>query len=486
MPAPAPSHPPPPAAPPAAWRVMEPLVKDQEDGPPAPCPTVIASNPSFICVTVKSPQTSTRFLLPEVSTIQQFKEDIAKRFGCEASQLVLVFFGRILRDQDTLRKCGVSDGMTVHLVIRKRDPEDTAREHSYELRAPECTPEPPSPSFSPSSQEAWCQTEEKAPSEWPLVPTSEMIVQKVRQVILANPEVQRLAQQVPAIRHILNNMGIMRVILNKMREIVDMAKGHEVTPPPPDPKGPDQALVSLPRNIPGGDNPLRRLNSEIQEPVPNAASDPFAVSSCYSTMVRDTRPEPLGLRGQRAPMEEPHRPLGFSQSATSVCTNVSDDGASLFNTFSSPIGHSLPTPSPVGPPPGFGPFNPEGLHPPDPAEIPLMIVHLCNAYTKRMMFSLMQDALLASEGARGADPERVRQQELHFSQQMQSPEMVAAMSNPKAIQAWVQMEQGLQALLAEAPVLIPWFLLRLKGLGYSTGREPWANDPRGQAAATME
>ncbi|KAH0625321.1 hypothetical protein JD844_033835 [Phrynosoma platyrhinos] len=219
---------------------MEIMDKDQE-GATVTCPAVIASNPNFICVTAKSPKASAQFVLPEISTVQQFKEELSKHFNCETSQLVLVFFGRILKDQDTLRQCGIGDGMTVHLVIRslKRDPEESTRP-SYVPRAPDCTPIPPenrtlsSPAFSPSTQGLWSHPETNpsgAASEWQLVPTSEKIIQKVRQVILANPEIQQLAQKVPAISHILNNMGIMRVILNKMREIMDLAKNPEMPYP---------------------------------------------------------------------------------------------------------------------------------------------------------------------------------------------------------------------------------------------------------------
>ncbi|XP_042316383.1 ubiquilin-1-like [Sceloporus undulatus] len=470
---------------------METMDKNQE-GATLTCPAVIASNPSFICVTAKSPKGSAQFVLPEISTVQQFKEELSKHFNCETSQLVLVFFGRILKDQDTLRQCGISDGMTVHLVIRslKRDPEDPTRP-SYVPRASDCTPNPPdngslpSPAFSSSTQGLWSHPEtnpSSAASEWQLVPTSEKIIQKVRQVILANPEVQQLAQKVPAIGHILNNMGIMRVILNKMREIMDMAKNPEMVQ---DLKNPDQALPNLQNNIPGGDNPLRQLNSDVHEPSLNASPDAFVAPSPYATLVRNSCPEHSGLRGQEPPTEDARDRLGrlpFSHSTTSLCTNGSDD---IFNSLASPLGHSLSVPN-LMPASGTEMFNTGGIQAPEAAEIPMLIVNLCNAYTKRVMFSLMQNALLASEGTWPADPESIQQQMMHFSQQMQSPEMVAAMSNPKAIQAWVQMEQGLQALLAEAPVLIPWFMLRLKGLGYSTGGNPWPSDSPCQGPVILE
>ncbi|XP_053240899.1 ubiquilin-1-like [Podarcis raffonei] len=448
---------PPPLPPPC---IMETMDKDPE-GPPEACP-ILASNPNFICITAKSPKSSAQFLLPELSTIQQFKEELAKHFSCDTSQLVLVYFGRILKDKDTLRQCGITDGMTVHLVIRtlKRDLEDPPQSpYVPGTMPPALTPSGgslPSPAFGSSLRGSW-GSPEAAPSssEWQLVPTSEMIVEKVWQVILANPEIQQLAQQVPAIRHILNNMDIMRVILDKMREIVDLAKNPEMFQ---DLKAPDQALISLHGSIPGGDNPLRQLNSELPEPGLNAIQELFA-----STLGRS--------QGSQLESLEHVGSLPLCHSSHSTHSTCSEE-STAFSNLAPPPGQSSSMPN-LPPTSGAGAFGLGSLPPPDASEIPKLIVNLCNAYTKRMMYSLMQSALRAAEGPPVAQQEQAQQQVLHFSQQMQSPEMVAAMSNPKAIQAWVQMEQGLQALMAEAPVLVPWFMLRLRG--YSTGVSPWVN-----------
>ncbi|XP_060119913.1 ubiquilin-3-like [Heteronotia binoei] len=419
---------------------MEILGKGQEGT--LPCPP-IAPSPSFICVTAKSPKASAQFVLPETCTIQQFKEDIAKRFKCESSQLVLVFFGRILKDQATLRQCGINDGMTVHLVIRSqpRDMEDLL---PYRPRMPACPQAPslgPTP-FSLGTQGSWGPPESRLASP-------ETIVQKVRQVILANPEIQQLAQQVPSISHILNNADIMRVILDKMREIMDLARSPEMVILP-EPKGPDQALASLQSNVPGGDNPLRQLNSEVQEPGLNPGQDCFGPNP-YATLGRGPCPFPEQgtLRGQEC----------HSLASPSTTSLGSVEGG-LCNGWVHPLGPSPSLPS-LAYCSGMEPFVTQN---PDPAEIPLMIVNLCNAYTKRMMITLMQNALLASQNAQAGQQEQIQDQVTNLSQQMQSPEMTAAMSNPTAIQAWVQMEQGLQTLLGEAPVLIPWFMLRLRGL----------------------
>ncbi|KAL7391301.1 hypothetical protein ABVT39_007340 [Epinephelus coioides] len=51
--------------------------------------------------------------------------------------------------------------------------------------------------------------------------------------------------------------------------------------------------------------------------------------------------------------------------------------------------------------------------------------------------------------------QQMRQQIPLFLQQMQSPELLAAMLNPRAMEALLHIQQGLQTLAAEAPALIP-------------------------------
>lgn len=51
--------------------------------------------------------------------------------------------------------------------------------------------------------------------------------------------------------------------------------------------------------------------------------------------------------------------------------------------------------------------------------------------------------------------EQWRQQLLTFLQQMHLSDMLIALANPKASQAILQIEHGLQLLVTEAPILLP-------------------------------
>lgn len=71
-----------------------------------------------IRVSVKTAQDCQEFTLAENSSIRHFKKQISKRFHCDIDRLVLIFTGKILRDQDILSQRGILHGTTVHLVVR--------------------------------------------------------------------------------------------------------------------------------------------------------------------------------------------------------------------------------------------------------------------------------------------------------------------------------------------------------------------------------
>ncbi|XP_052616129.1 ubiquilin-1-like [Peromyscus californicus insignis] len=74
----------------------------------------------IIKVSIKTPQDCQEFLLAENSNVHRFKKQISKYLHCDADRLVLIFSGKILRDQDILSQRGILDGSTVHVVVRTR------------------------------------------------------------------------------------------------------------------------------------------------------------------------------------------------------------------------------------------------------------------------------------------------------------------------------------------------------------------------------
>lgn len=78
------------------------------------------SSSRIIRVSVKTPQDCQEFFLAENSNVHRFKKQISKYLHCDTDRLVLIFTGKILQDQDILSQRGILDGSTVHAVVRSR------------------------------------------------------------------------------------------------------------------------------------------------------------------------------------------------------------------------------------------------------------------------------------------------------------------------------------------------------------------------------
>lgn len=223
----------------------------------------------------------------------------------------------------------------------------------------------------------------------------------------------------------------------------------------------DLALSNL-ESIPGGYNALRRMYTDIQEPMLSAAQEQFggnpfaAVGSGSSgegsqpsrTENRDPLPNPWAAGTQSSPTNttttSSHSMPGCSSSSTTLGNTMAAANyvASVFST------------------PGMQNLLQQIT------ENPQLIQNMLSApYMRSMMQSLSQNPDLAAQMMMSSPlfasnpqlQEQMRPQLPNFLQQMQNPDTIAAMSNPRAMQALLQIQQGLQTLATEAPGLIPSF-----------------------------
>ncbi|XP_051498802.1 ubiquilin-1 isoform X4 [Apus apus] len=451
-------------------------------GPPSPpgSPSRGSAEPRIIKVTVKTPKEKEEFAVSEGSSVRQFKEEISKRFKSHTDQLVLIFAGKILKDQDTLTQHGIHDGLTVHLVIKTQN-----RSQDHPTQQANTTGSTATTSTSSSSTSTPASTnsnpfglgglgglaglsslglntsnfsELQSQMQRQLMSNPEMMVQimenpfvqsmlsnpdLMRQLIMANPQMQQLIQRNPEISHMLNNPDIMRQTLELARNPAMMQEMM---------RNQDRALSNL-ESIPGGYNALRRMYTDIQEPMLNAAQEQFG-GNPFASLVSNASPggdsQPSRTEN-RDPLPNPWAPQSSSQTATSTSTSGENDGSSSAgNSTSGSSGQSSTVPN-LGPGVGAGMFNTPGMQSllQQITENPQLMQNMLSApYMRSMMQSLSQNPDLAV--------------------QMQNPDTLSAMSNPRAMQALLQIQQGLQTLATEAPGLIPGFSPGVGGLG-STG-----------------
>ncbi|XP_016078399.1 PREDICTED: ubiquilin-1 isoform X2 [Miniopterus natalensis] len=450
-----------------------------------------STEPKIMKVTVKTPKEKEEFAVPEDSSVQQFKEEISKRFKSHTDQLVLIFAGKILKDQDTLSQHGIHDGLTVHLVIKTQNrPQDHSSQQTNTSGSNVTTSTAPNSNSTSGSAtsnpfglgglgglaglsslglNSTNFSELQSQMQRQLMNNPEMMVQimenpfvqsmlsnpdLMRQLIMANPQMQQLIQRNPEISHMLNNPDIMRQTLELARNPAMMQEMM---------RNQDRALSNL-ESIPGGYNALRRMYTDIQEPMLNAAQEQFG-GNPFASLVSNTSSgegsQPSRTEN-RDPLPNPWAPQASqSSSASSGTTNAV--GGTGGNTASSTPGQSS-APS-LGPGVGASMFNTPGMQSllQQITENPQLMQNMLSApYMRSMMQSLSQNPDLAA--------------------QMQNPDTLSAMSNPRAMQALLQIQQGLQTLATEAPGLIPGFTPGLGALG-STGGSSGTN---GSSSAPSE
>lgn len=476
---------------------------------------------------------------------ERFKEEISRRFKAQQDQLVLIFAGKILKDGDTLNQHGIKDGLTVHLVIKtpqKAQDQTTATASSPSTpdpaSAPSTTPASPATPAQPSTSGSAASdtgsgsrrssgggpspgTGEGPPSatasilsgfggilglgslglgsanfmelqqqmQRQLMSNPEMLSQimenplvqdmmsnpdLMRHMIMANPQMQQLMERNPEISHMLNNPELMRQTMELARNPAMMQEMM---------RNQDRALSNL-ESIPGGYNALRRMYTDIQEPMFSAAREQFGNNPFSSLAGNSDSSSSQPLRTEnREPLPNPWSPSPpTSQAPGSGGEGTGGSGTSQVHpTVSNPFGINAASL-------GSGMFNSPEMQAllQQISENPQLMQNVISApYMRSMMQTLAQNPDFAAQmmvnvplfAGNPQLQEQLRLQLPVFLQQMQNPESLSILTNPRAMQALLQIQQGLQTLQTEAPGLVP----SLGSFGMSRTPAPSAGSSAGSA-----
>ncbi|XP_069463238.1 ubiquilin-4 isoform X2 [Ambystoma mexicanum] len=273
----------------------------------------------------------------------------------------------------------------------------------------------------------------------------------MRQMIMANPQMQQLMERNPEISHMLNNPELMRQTMELARNPAMMQEMM---------RNQDRALSNL-ESIPGGYNALRRMYTDIQEPMFSAAREQFG-SNPFSALGGNTdgsSAPPLRTEN-REPLPNPWNPSSpASQAQVPGSEGSTVNTSQTTPTVSNPLGINAASL-------GTGMFSsPEmqGVLQQISDNPQLMQSMISAPYMRSMMESLAQNPdyavqMMGNNPLLAGNPqlqEQLRHQLPVFLQQMQNPESLSVMTNPRAMQALLQIQQGLQTLQTEAPGLVP-------------------------------
>lgn len=397
-----------------------------------------------------------------VFLFEQFKILVAQKFEAEPEQLVLIFAGKIMKDTDTLKMHNIKDNLTVHLVIKS-----PTRTNEAPARAPADVRQTPfglnqfgglagmealgAGSNTFMDLQARMQNELlnngdmlRSLMDNPLVQQMMNNPETMRQLITSNPQMQDLMQRNPEISHMLNNPDLLRQTMELARNpsmLQELMRSH------------DRAMSNL-ESVPGGYSALQRIYRDIQEPMMNAATESFGRNPFAGLVEGSGGGSAAGVNPQqgtenRNPLPNPwgggtgNRTGGTGGQSNNVGgANARSGDQPPNNVLNTPAMRSLLQ---------------------QMADNPALMQNLLNApYTRSMMESMSQDPDMATR-LLGTSPllannpqlqDQVRQMMPQFMQQMQNPDVMNMLTNPEAINAILQIQQGMEQLRSAAPNLV--------------------------------
>ncbi|XP_023954135.1 ubiquilin-1 [Bicyclus anynana] len=430
--------------------------------------------PKKITITVKTPKEKQQVEIEEDSDIKKLKEVLGSKFNSEPEQLCLIFAGKIMNDGDTLKQHNIKDGLTVHLVIKtppRPEPEGATRRPPADISA---TP------FGLNSlgglagleslglgQSTFMDLQARMQQELlsnpdmlrqvldnPLVQQMMNDPENMRSLITSNPQMQDLMSRNPEISHMLNNPELLRQTMELARNpamLQELMRSH------------DRALSNL-ESIPGGYNALQRMYRDIQEPMLNVASS--MAGNPFSGLVDNSDgTNPQQGAENRQPLPNPW----VRGNSNTPSSGVALGGVGLGG---------------VAPPPGF--MNPPGMQSllQQMSENPRLVQSMLSApYTNSMLEAFAADPEMASQIINqnpifANNPQLREQMTTMMPQlvaQLQNPDMQQLMTNPQALSALLQIQQGMELLRSAVPNLVNNFGFGPGGQTTSTTSAPPIN-----------
>lgn len=392
-----------------------------------------------ITITVKTPKDKKLIEIGEDAEIKELRAIVAQKFDADPDLICLIFAGKIMKDTDTMKTHSIKDGLTVHLVIKvalrsesegpRRPPADISQT-PFELNQ--------LGGFSALGTLGGNQTnfmDLQSRMQYELLGNPDLmrtilnnpLVQQMmnnpdtmRQIITSNPQMQDLMQRNPEISHMLNNPELLRQTMELARNpsmLQELMRSH------------DRAISNL-ESVPGGYSALQRIYRDIQEPMLNATSrNPFygsadsgsAENPQQGTENRTPLPNPWGENqgGSNNSTDNPPPNILNTANMQSLLQQIADNPALMSNMMSAPYTRDML----------------EAL-----SADPSLATNLMN-----------QNPLLANNPVL---QEQMRSMMPQFLQQLQNPEVQQMMSNPQAIEAILQIQQGMEQLRSVAPGLV--------------------------------
>ncbi|RZF39874.1 hypothetical protein LSTR_LSTR008479 [Laodelphax striatellus] len=443
--------------------------------------------PKKITVFVKTPKDKQSIECESDASIKDFKELVAKKFDASSDRLCLIFAGKIMKDHETLTAHNIKDGLMVHLVIKSSPAAGSATPNNQQQ-----SQRPPVPPPTGGSADLpfglgglgglmgleglglgsanFMELQQRMQRELianpdlmhqvldnPLIQQLMNDPNNMRQMILANPQMQELIERHPEINHMLSNPDLLRQTMEIARNpsmLQELMRSQ------------DRAMSNL-ESIPGGYNALQRMYRDIQEPMFNAATEQLNTFSANGGS-RDPAEATNPQQGQenREPLPNPWGGGGGGGTTGTRPTGTTTTGASRPAAGATT---GMPAAGQLLNAPGMQAMMQSMM------DNPQVMQNMLHApYTQAMLRTMIDNPNIASSMLNASplmptDPQaRSQFNDMlpMFLQQLQNPEVQNMMSNPEALSAIMQIQQGMEQLRTAAPNLANTF--GMGGMGVTT------------------
>jgi len=434
-----------------------------------------SSETKNIKLTLKTPKEKKDVEVSEEASIKELKEIVAEKFGATFEQVCLIFAGKILKDQDTLKMHNLKDGLTVHLVI-KSTTRSTQESPNNVTSAPPTTTTPPTQPTTSSAPFGigglgglaglsnlgmgsgnFMEMQQNMQRELlsnpdmlrqmmdsPLVQSLMTNPDYMRHILTSNPQMQQLLERHPEINHVLNNPELLRQTMEIAR---NPAMLQELM------RSQDRALSNL-ESIPGGYSALQRMYRDIQEPMFNAAQEQFG-SNPFAALVNNSGATLTGSANPQAGQEN-RAPLPNPWSGSPTPAGSGSDGSAR-ETGSTPSNSRPANTEGLS-----GMFSSPGMQSlmQQMMDNPQLMQNMMNApYVQGMFQNISSNPELAEQiivnnplfAGNPAMQEQMRNMVPMFMTQMANPEVQNLVTNPQAMSAMMQIQQGMEQLRQVAP-----------------------------------
>jgi len=452
----------------------------------------------MITIHIKTPKEKKSIEVDGNADIKTVKEAISEKFGnAPLESLCLIFAGKIIKDHDTLQTHNIKDGMTVHLVIKQSA--NAARNNNSSSSTSEAANSSTTASTTDttSSQNTNNTTTTSTPSnpaniaaspfglgglggvaglgnlgmgsanfmemqqrvQRELTSNPDMLRQVldnpltqslmsnpdlIRQMLESNPQMQEVMERNPEIRQMLNNPEVLRQMMDIAR---NPSRLQEMT------RTMDRQMQNL-ESLPGGRNVLERMYRDIQEPVLNAMGGP----NPFQDLRGSDAPAPPPATETNAPAPNPWSPTSNNASGTTPTSTPA--GGGIPGLLGQGNLGGLAGILGSGETGSAGVMNSPGMQSlmQQMAENPTLMSQMMSAPYMQSIFSSLQNnpdqAATLMQGAFAGNPQLQQQMSAmmpNLLQQMQNPSVQQLMSNPEALQAIMQIQQGMDRLRMAAP-----------------------------------